>query len=52
MTEEEKMMKRLNDLFSRETPTYTRTEVEDAIRGMIINMLNHLEKSNSTLQKP
>lgn len=52
MTEEEKMMKRLSNLFSRETPTYTHEEVENAIRSMIINMLDHLEKSNNTLQKP
>lgn len=52
MTEEEKMMKRLSNLFSRETPTYTHKEIENAIRGMIVNMLDHLEKSNNTLQKP
>ena len=52
MTEEEKMMKRLSDLFSRETPQYTHAEVENSIRGMITNMLDHLEKSNNTLQKP
>ena len=54
MTKEEEMMKqRISDLVFRETPSaYTRAEVEDAIRGMITNMLNQLEKSNSTLQKP
>lgn len=52
MTEEEKMMKRLSDLFSRETPTYTSEQVENAIRGMLIDALDHMEKSNSTLQKP
>lgn len=58
MTEEEKMMKRLSDLFSRETPTYEEFEnaigdmLENAIRNMLIDALDHMEKSNTTLQKP
>ena len=58
MTEEEKMMKRLSDLFSRGTPTYEEFEnaiddmLENAIRNMLIDALDQLEKSNSTLQKP
>ena len=54
MTEEDcaKMKKQIIDSIREKTPTYTHEEVENAIRGMIINMLNQLGKSNSTLQKP
>lgn len=54
MTEEviEKIMKRINDSFSHKTPTYTSEDIENAIRNMITNMLDQLEKSNNTLQKP
>lgn len=54
MTEEDcvKMKKQIIDSIREKTPTYTRAEVEDAIRGMITNMLDQLEKSSNTLQKP
>lgn len=54
MTEEviEKIKKHINDSFSHKTPTYTSEDIENAIRNMIINMLDQLENSNTTLQKP
>lgn len=54
MTEEDwaKMKKQIIDSIREKTPTYTTAEVENAIRGMITNMLGQLEKSNNTLQKP
>lgn len=54
MTEEDyaKMKKQIIDSIREKAPTYTHEEVENAIRGMITNMLDQLGKSNTTLQKP